>query len=141
MQQDITNSDQTFDVTRCVSGTVLKVFETMLSLKAKPAPDQTIPHHPNRVTGSVGLGGESVTGAAYIHMSETVAAHAASAMLSMPIEELSEGEINDVVGDMCNMLCGGLKSSLCDAGFPCAISMSYAFSFTAMSAARTFPCP
>ena len=31
-------------------------------------------------------------------------------------------EVNDVVGEVTNMLTGGLKSWLCDNGHPCAVS-------------------
>lgn len=118
----MTQPEPTFNVTQCVTETLLQVFETMLSMKAEPTPGQTLPDHSDRVTGSVGFGGEIVTGAAYVHLSGTTAAQGASAMLGMAMEELGESEINDVVGELCNMVAGGLKSNLCNAGFTCAMS-------------------
>ena len=44
-------------------------------------------------------------------------------MLGLPPEEVTgETEVNDVVGEATNMLTGGLKSWLCDAGAECAVS-------------------
>jgi len=44
-------------------------------------------------------------------------------MLGLPAEEMNnESEVNDVVGEVKNMVAGGLKSWLCDAGAVCAMS-------------------
>jgi len=80
----------------------------------KPEPDQ--------VCGSVGFGGESITGAVYLHLPEPFAAPLTACMLGTEPQSLSEADVNDVVGELTNMLTGGLKSWLCDASFPCAVS-------------------
>ena len=52
-----------------------------------------------------------------------VATATAAAMLGLsPEEKISENDVNDVVGEATNMLTGGLKSWLCDAGADCAVS-------------------
>jgi len=44
-------------------------------------------------------------------------------MLGMTIEELDDDNtINDVIGEVSNMLTGGLKSWICDTGSDCAMS-------------------
>jgi len=102
---------------------VQSVFETMLSMKAVPVSINLSPHYPERVTGSVGLGGENVTGAIYLHMTAAFARLAASSLLGLPPEELTnESEINDVIGELTNMVAGGFKSHLNDHDLPCAIS-------------------
>lgn len=99
------------------------VFDTMLSLKAGLAPDNDLPHCDERVSGSVGFAGETVYGAVYLHLSAPFAVQITSAMLGLPVEEITgETEVNDVVGEVSNMLTGGLKSWLCDAGALCAVS-------------------
>ena len=99
------------------------VFQTMLSIEAVPAGQIDRPPHEERVSGSVGFGGDTVTGAVYLHLSTQFATRAAAAMLGLTPEELSgEAEVNDVVGEVTNMLGGGFKSWLCDAGSPCAMS-------------------
>jgi chemotaxis protein CheX len=113
---------QSLDIRHLISEQVAEVFNTMLSLQLVPLPNQPMPHFGERLTGSVGFGGESVAGAVYLHMSTGLAKHLASAMLGLSPEELSENESNDVVGEIANMLTGQLKSCLCDAGVSCAVS-------------------
>ena len=99
------------------------VFETMLSFKAVTAAGRGLPPDTERVSGSVGFAGESLSGAVYLHLSSAFAQRAALAMLGLPPEEIAgEAEVNDVVGEVTNMLTGGLKSWLGDEGAPCAIS-------------------
>jgi chemotaxis protein CheX len=112
-----------FALRQWVTETIPNVFNTMLSLKAVPAAEDAPPPSGERVSGSVGLGGERVTGAVYLHFSEPFARQVATSMLGMSPEEIgSDAEINDVVGELCNMVAGGLKSTLCDLGAPCAVS-------------------
>ncbi len=100
------------------------VFDTMLSRKLVPnAPAGTPLPLVRRVTGSVGFGGEKVTGAVYIHLPGALATQVTAGMLGLAPEEIEGDEmVNDVVGELCNMVAGGLKSALCDAGLTCAVS-------------------
>lgn len=110
------------DVRQFMTKHLVDVFETMLSMSAEVA-DGHPPDFPTRVTGSVGFGGESVTGAVYLHLSEPFGRQCTSAMLGLPAgETVGDGDVNDVVGEMTNMLAGGLKSALCDSGNVCAVS-------------------
>ena len=111
-----------FNVSECMAESFVRLFDTMLSIKAVTTSGPTPHHDVDRVTGSVGFSGENVAGAAYIHMSVVAAAKVASALLGLSAEEVGETESNDVVGELCNMITGGLKSGLCDANFPCAMS-------------------
>lgn len=114
---------KTFDVRQFLSHHLADVFSTMVSLTATAAADNKMPHYEARVTGSVGFGGETVTGAVYLHMSASFAVKITATMLGLPPEEITgELEVNDVVGEMTNMLAGGLKSTLCDLGATCAVS-------------------
>jgi CheY-specific phosphatase CheX len=114
---------QTFDVRQFLTGHLVDVFDTMLSMKAAPVADGQPPHFAERVTGSVGFAGENVNGAVYLHLSAEFATTIASTMLGIgPEDGLGENEINDVIGECTNMLAGGMKSALCDAGSPCAVS-------------------
>lgn len=123
----ITSSAITFDIRTSVSETLVGVFDTMLGSKATPVSSLS-PHLDGpaveRITGCVGLGGEGVCGALYLHLPALLARQLAAAMLGMTVEELTgDTEVNDVVGEICNMVTGGLKSRLCDAGTPCALSI------------------
>jgi len=47
-----------------------------------------------------------------------------AAKLGMEIEEIEgEEEVHDVIGELCNIICGDLKSKLCDAGLTCELSI------------------
>jgi CheY-specific phosphatase CheX len=99
------------------------VLETMLSFKASPCGPSELPEKGVRVTGSIGLAGEEIVGAIYLHLSEPFAKLAARTLLGLGEgEESAESDVNDVVGELCNMIAGGFKSELCDAGLACAIS-------------------
>jgi CheY-specific phosphatase CheX len=112
------------------------VFDTMLSKKADLVANGSIPSFGQRVSGSVGFAGETVTGAVYLHLSATFANQIAAAMLGIAPEEITgETEVNDVVGEVTNMLTGGLKSWLCDAGAECAVSTPAIIRGTAFSIA------
>jgi chemotaxis protein CheX len=101
---------------------MVEVFETMLAMKVEPLMKFDPPHYAERVSGSVGFAGDNVTGAVYIHVSSAFAGVIAATMLGLKPEELGEADVNDVIGEVTNMLGGGLKSALCDNGAPCAVS-------------------
>lgn len=113
----------TVNVREFMTRHLLEVFETMLSTKAIPIEPFEPPRYTERVSGSVGFAGENVNGAVYLHLSAPFATRIAAAMLGLSPEEIQgETEVNDVVGEVTNMLAGGLKSALCDTGSPCAVS-------------------
>jgi chemotaxis protein CheX len=102
---------------------LVDVFDTMLAMPAALVPNAALPHFEERITGSVGFAGDTVTGAVYLHLSTPFANRVSAAMLGLPPEEaVGENDVNDVVGEATNMLTGGLKSWLCDAGANCAVS-------------------
>ena len=111
------------DIRNYVSSHLINVFDTMLMLKAAPLPG---PGNTSlagaRITGTVGMAGETVTGQVYLHLHAALAAQAAAAMLGLAVEELGETEVNDVMGEVTNMIAGGLKSWFCDADAPCALT-------------------
>lgn len=110
------------DINKHVGTIVPQVFETMLSAVAMPIPVPLLPHS-ERISGAVGIEGDQIRGQVYIHFSELLAARAARAMLGMSESELLDDvSTNDVVGEIANMVVGGLKSALCDAGLSCAMS-------------------
>jgi len=101
---------------------LVDVFETMLSMKAVSVPGDGVPQFDERVTGCVAFAGEHITGAVYLHLGAPFATQVAASMLGFSPGDLGEAEVNDVVGEVTNMLTGGLKSWLCDSGAECAVS-------------------
>jgi len=100
------------------------VFETMLAIKAVPMAEPDLSQFSEgHVSGTVGFAGKTVVGSVYLHVTASFACQATAAMLGLAPEEISgTAEINDVIGEVTNMLAGGLKSWLCDAGTPCALT-------------------
>jgi CheY-specific phosphatase CheX len=114
---------QTFNFRTFLSHHLEEVFQTMLATQAVLVEQPPVASFPERVSGAVGLGGEHVKAVVYLHLSAAFAAQGAAAMLGMnPGEQPSDAEINDVVGELTNMVAGGLKSALCDQGLACAVS-------------------
>lgn len=98
----------------------VEVMKTMLSMKAKCEGTVDKLNRAERITSSVGFGGENVTGAVYVHFSQQFADLVARNLLIRQIPD--ENEVNDAVGEVTNMVAGGFKSWLCNQGIPCALS-------------------
>jgi len=59
-----------------------------------------------------------------LHVEKEFARLMTAAMLGMEIDEIDGDDvIHDVIGELCNMICGDLKSRLCDAGLACELSI------------------
>jgi chemotaxis protein CheX len=99
-----------------------QVFATMFPTTAAPSPEPVVNEGQERVSGSIGFAGETITGAVYLHLSTSFASGLAASMLGAEPDSLSQADVNDVVGELTNMLGGGLKSWFCDANFPCAVT-------------------
>lgn len=112
------------DLTSIAVNSTKQVFQTMLSMGIDPLPPGSNGKlSGNRVVGSVGFAGD-VMGNIYIHVPGGFAKEMAAAMLGMEPEEIEDDdEVNDVIGEVSNMIGGDLKSRLCDAGFPCQLSI------------------
>lgn len=111
------------DIRRYVGEHLASVFDTMLARPAAPSSEsEAAALHGDRITGTVGMAGDTVTGQVYLHLPAALGGEAAAAMLGLSPEDLGEAEINDVIGEVTNMVAGGLKSWLCDAGATCALT-------------------
>ena len=118
------NEIEHLDLKSFVAHAVSEVFSTMLSLEVEPdVLNGQSPPEGNRIVGSVSFAGE-VMGSISIQVTDAFGRLIAAAMLGMEEAEI-EGtdEVNDVIGEMSNMIGGGLKSHLCDSGFPCDLSI------------------
>jgi chemotaxis protein CheX len=62
-------------------------------------------------SGVIGLSGKAV-GTVVVSLSRSVALQATSAMLLTPVDEVSEKEIVDAVGELANMVAGAAKAKL-----------------------------
>jgi len=108
-------------VTKAAQG----VFKTMLSmpLELEDPPNIASVTTGKHIVGTVGFAG-AVMGNISIFVSRQFAREMTAAMLGMAVDEIgSDEEVHDVIGEVCNMVGGDLKSRLCDAGFTCALSI------------------
>lgn len=122
---NITTPNLIDDVRGLLTSGVSEVFRTMLALETKPGPVLDDWHAPGEtlVAGSVGFIGD-VNGVVYIQVTAAFARTLASRMLGLAEAEL-EGDVmvNDVIGELSNMIVGAVKSRLCDSGAPCVLTI------------------
>jgi flagellar motor switch protein FliN len=106
-----------------ISGAVIDVFDTMFSLHLEKAEQVS----PASLTGmrnvaSVCFAGDA-TGIVSIHVDLELSRRMTAGMLGMQPEELEgEGEVQDMLGELGNIVGGNLKSALTDTGLRCALS-------------------
>ncbi len=112
------------DLKGFVTHTVKGVFQTMLSMHMEPEePPSLQAAAAEHLVGTVGLAG-GVMGTVGILVSRDFAREMTASMLGMdPADIEGDEEVNDVIGEVCNMVGGDLKSRLCDAGMPCSLSI------------------
>jgi flagellar motor switch protein FliN len=99
------------------------VFDTMLSLKLEPVEAVASSSLTGiREVSSVCFAGDA-TGIVSLHVPEDLARIMAASMLGMEPEEIEgHAEIEDLLGEIGNIVGGNLKSALTDAGLRCALS-------------------
>jgi chemotaxis protein CheX len=114
----------TLDIKAFVGNAIKEVFATMFSMEVMLLDgEQQGAAAGNRIVGSVGFAGD-VMGSVNIHVNNSFARSITGAMLGLAVEEIEdEEEIHDVIGELCNMIGGDLKSRLCDSGLPCKLSI------------------
>ena len=80
--------------------------------------------HPS-VVGTVGFLGD-VNGLIYLYFDVAFARLVTSQLLSMSDAELDDAGdevVNDAIGELTNMTVGSFKNGLCDAGYPCKLTI------------------
>jgi len=81
--------------------------------------------HRPQVVGTVGFIGD-INGLIYLHLDLGFARLCTCHLLGMTEAELDEAGdevINDAIGELTNMTVGGFKNGLCDAGYPCKLTI------------------
>ena len=117
-----------------INRAVSDVFKTMLG--RVPSFSTQAPHvtgdtlstpegHRPQVVGTVGFIGD-INGLIYLHLDLALARLCTSHLLGMDESELDDAGdevINDAIGELTNMTVGGFKNGLCDAGYPCKLTI------------------
>jgi len=106
-----------------ISGATRDVFETMFSLHLEEATQVSAASLSGmRNVSSVCFAGDA-TGIVSIHVDLDLSRRMAAGMLGMEPEELEgESEVQDMLGELGNIVGGNLKSALTDTGLRCALS-------------------
>jgi chemotaxis protein CheX len=114
----------TLDLKTFISNATKNVFTTMLSMDVEPVNlNIQQPEAGKYVVGSVCFAG-TLMGSINIRVNDDLARRMTAAMLGMEVDEIEgDEEVHDVIGELCNMIGGNLKSRLCDTGFPCQLSI------------------
>ncbi len=118
-----TEKIKALDLKSKVSGSIIDVFDTMLSM-ALEATDSAEFSNPEgiRNVGTVSFTGD-VIGQISIQMADEFSRISAASMLDMDVEELeADNEVKDMLGELSNILGGSLKSAFTDLGLICEIS-------------------
>jgi len=112
------------EVCDMLKSSIAEVYSTMFQMAIQPSETADDRHADEiLVAGSVGFVGD-VNGIVYVYVLASFARTLASRMLAMPEAEI-EGEemVNDVIGEMTNMVVGAVKSRLCDSGASCKLTI------------------
>ena len=112
------------DLKTFVTKTLTEVFDKMLSMNLEQFDEcEEGIGDGNQIVGSVGFAGK-VMGNVNILVSSDFARLMTAEIQGVETEEIEgEEEVFDVVGELCNMVGGNIKSRLCDSGFSCELSI------------------
>jgi chemotaxis protein CheX len=117
-----------------INRAITDVFKTMLgrvpsiSTQAERLSTGKLPpvdHHRPQVVGTVGFIGDA-NGLIYLHLDLGFARVCTSHLLGISEAELDmagDETINDAIGELTNMTVGSFKNGLCDAGYPCKLTI------------------
>ncbi len=112
------------DINEFITNAVSEVFETMLSMKLEGVvvnPSESL--NGENIVGTVSFAGV-VMGNLNLHVDNKFARLMTAAMLGMEIDDIEgDEEVHDVIGEVCNMIGGDLKSRLCDSDLTCELSI------------------
>ena len=111
-------------IRKSIESTIIETFDAMMSMPLEALPDGEAPEFDagKTMVGAIHFGGE-VVGVMSFTLTGSFARTVTAAMLGMEAEEI-EGtdEINDVIGELANIVAGNLKSEFLDQGLTCVIS-------------------
>ena len=112
------------DLKGFITNAVTDVFDTMLSMEVLFFEvNQPESLSGTRIVGTVSFAGV-VMGNLNMHVGNDFARQMTAAMLGMETDEIEGAEeIHDVIGEVCNMIGGDLKSRLCDSDLTCEMSI------------------
>jgi len=125
-------------ITQELTQAVNKVTETMIQVSTQLVEGKHLPNTCHKdpflipsnaeimVVGAIGFTGE-VNGVTYLYLGKPLAHVITARMTGMEMSELEEPDseeiVNDVIGELSNMSVGSFKTSLCDHGLNCTVTL------------------
>lgn len=112
------------DIRKSIESTIIETFDAMMSMPLEAvAEDEAAKLDDGKtMVGAIHFGGE-VVGVMSFTLTEDFARTVTAAMLGMEVDEIeSMEEVNDVIGELANIVAGNLKSEFLDQGLTCVIS-------------------
>ena len=112
------------DLKGFITNAVNDVFDTMLSMEVESVTtNQPEDLNGTHIVGTVCFAGV-VMGNLNLYVGGEFARQMTAAMLGMETDEIDgDEEVHDVIGEVCNMIGGDLKSRLCDSELTCELSI------------------
>jgi chemotaxis protein CheX len=109
-------------MSRFIIETTRDVFSTMvmMELRDESPLSETVDHFHDSISGMVGFAG-IYSGALSIHCPFSLARKITSGMLGMECDEIDD-DVNDALGEIANMLGGGIKHALSTSGLDVKLS-------------------
>lgn len=104
-----------------VDSSIQRVFTTMVDMVVEPGDSEAMKGKES-TAASVGFAGDR-DGVVYLYFVEPLDKVLCTEMVGLEPEELDETIINDVLGEIANMVVGQIKTILCDRGFACSLSI------------------
>lgn len=100
-----------------------EVFDTMVMMETTPEalPEGQAGSISASVTGTLGLAGD-LRGILNLHFPDEVARDITASLLGMEIEELDD-DVKDAIGEITNMVAGGIKTALAREGMDLELSI------------------
>lgn len=99
------------EFTESIKDSVCEIFSSMVLMNVEPMDGLQVEDGDEKMlTGIVGFAGE-LQGTVLIHMPEYVAVSVVSSFMGMELEEVDE-DVKDAIGELANMLAGGIKFHL-----------------------------
>jgi flagellar motor switch protein FliN len=110
-------------IRQTITSTLIETFDTMMSMTLEAVEESVATGlDESRMVGTIHFGGE-VVGVMSFNLSKVFAQMVTSAMLGIEADKIkSNAEINDVIGELANIVAGNLKTEFLDVGLTCVIS-------------------
>ena len=98
---------------RCIARATVDVFRTMMNLNITVGEVTVEKARPRKaeVIGSIGVAG-FLTGSISMFLPRSIAAKAVGSLMMMDPDELTDDDISDAIGEVTNMVGGGVKTEL-----------------------------